>query len=113
MLKHENRGYSSIFNFFGGELTMKFKKHFTVLVMFMLLLCVGVVSAVDNSSDEGTGSITYEESEDDFVPQDDNTTDDSDDENNTVSLMKHATSNPIWLLLAVVTVLGCVFAKNN
>lgn len=50
---------------------MKFKKLFTVLVIFMLL-CVGVVFAVDNSSDEGRGSITYEEFEDDFVPQDDN-----------------------------------------
>lgn len=85
-----------------------------------MIVSLGCVSAVDNTSDtlgadESSSSdddstdeeidldVTYDEDDDDDDDDTSDTSDDeSDDDTTTVSLEKHATGNPIFMVLLVV-----------
>ena len=90
------------------------KSLFSILAILLIISCIGSIFAY---SDEGSGSIDLVEDDDDDSNSnivvsdkstDDSTDDSSDDSSNdvSVSLTKHATGNPLILLLGALTLVG-------
>ena len=87
---------------------------FAVLAMLVVVSAVGSVIAVDS----GNGTMGYEPFDETPVPADediddatDGDDDSSDDGSTSVSLTKHATANPILLLMVCLSLMG-IAAKH-